>query len=1041
VRPVTSVPHLGRRIRPLLMLSVALGALFVGATSVRASSSFDAPKHLPKPDVVLTVTTVDDIVSNADRQLSLREAFSAAALYRGTVAIDLIPGDVHRLICGEDEDENASGDLDFVGRNTLILRGGGATISPAAGPCPMDRLIDAPGGGTLVLYDLVLVGGRASSDGGAVRGQVVSLIESRIHRSAALGGRGGAIFATGDVAIVTSVLTQNSALTNGATAEGTGGAVHTLEDIWISDSTLVDNLAAYDGGAIYVGNGREATVLGSRLAQNRTDFGRGGAIFGGGDASVRLLGDLFEANVAAASSAGGGAVFVDGSLDVSNTSFLANESRSIELSAFLARGGGGGAIYSEGRLTVDDSLFEANTAGLVGAGGAINHKGGLAITRSVVTGNSAGGAGGGLYLVGNRELGEVITLTSVRIDSNRSNGTGGGGIFTSSAGEIRVEASRITANSALQTGARGGGMLTRGETNLVGSSFDNNVVGPNGAGGGVHAEQGSSVAILNTTIADNVAGSGGGLDVDRGPGAIVRIEHSTLAGNSAQSGANLSVRSLLVIGSSIVGDESGSAGCQLLIPALSLGANIDGDGSCGLNGTDDVALDGGVEVTLGLEVEGGQSVRRPIVESAFDNVPDTVCAIHPVDQVGTSRFERCDSGSVELHAFGVGDDLLSLPEADLVTVDLLANDQLGDRPYTMRFIEIDLPRGVLVSGTGARLSVRTLLGARSGLIGRYEICVEAPERCETATVSVRIEPRSSVAGGAATATSTASTTAVVVLAPTATTAPTAMTAPVVELGAGSIVVAAANGSIVVLGTDFSKQIWAPSSQVVAIGPNNGLTSVWLVLKNGSVVLADPSAELSSALNDASFGVAQTTSDPTDPIRAIVASPSGEGYLVARESGTVDAGGDAIFRGDLRSLSLRGQIVDIVSTPSGQGYWLIGADGGVFAFGDAEFVGSLGGLVLDQPIVGADTTNSGAGLWLFAADGGVFAFGDAKFYGSATGKTDRGTVIGGSRSPGGGGYMMARADGGLHLFGDAVSEVAPLVVEMSDRLVDVVRLAG
>ncbi|NOX29685.1 MAG: hypothetical protein GXP35_06515, partial [Actinobacteria bacterium] len=837
MRPVSSVPHLGHRIRPFLMLAVAVGALFVGATSVRASSSFGAPMDLPEPDVVLTVTTVDDIVSNADRQLSLREAFTAAASHRGTVAIDLIPGDVHRLLCGEDEDENVSGDLDFAGRNTLIVRGGGATISPAAGPCPTDRLIDVPGGGNLVLYDVVLVGGQASSDGGAVRGSGVSLINSEIRRSATLGGRGGAIFATGDIAIVASVLRENSALTNGAATEGTGGAIHALGDIWISDSAFVENLAAYDGGAIHIGNGAEATVLDSKLMQNRTDFGRGGAFFGGSDVTVRLSGAVFEANVAAASSAGGGAVFVDGTLEVEDTSFVANQARSIELAAFLARGGGGGAIYSEGRLTVDNSLFAANTAGQVGAGGAINHKGQSTVTRSVVTSNSAGGAGGGLYLVGNRELGEAITLVSVRIDSNTSNGTGGGGLFASSAGEIRVEASRITANSAPHTGARGGGMLTRGETNLVASSFDNNAVGPNGAGGGVHADQGSSVALLNTTIADNVAGSGGGLDVDRGPGVIVRIEHSTLAGNSAQSGANLSVRSLLVIGASIIGDQTGSAGCRLAIPALSLGANIDGDGSCGLTGTDDVALGGGVAVTHGLDVEGDQSVRRPIVESAFDRVPDTVCVLRPVDQVGTARIGRCDVGSVETHTFEVADDFLSLSEAESVTVNLLDNDRLGDQPYTVRFIEVGPPRGVLVSGTGASLTVRTLLGARSGLVGRYEICVEAPRRCETATVSVRIEPRASVTGGAATVTSTVSTAPVAVetttttsttpvttgtTAPARTTTSTAgsvtatTVAPVVGLGAGSIVLAAADGSIVVLGTDFARQIWAPSSQVVAI---------------------------------------------------------------------------------------------------------------------------------------------------------------------------------------------------------------------------------
>src|SRR5205814_5100687 len=91
---------------------------------------------------------------------------------------------------------------------------------------------------------------------------------------------------------------------------------------------------------------------------------------------------------------------------------------------------------------------------------------------------------------------------------------------------------------------------------------------------------------------------------------------------------------------------------------------------------------------------------------------------------------------------------------------------------------------------------------------------------------------------------------------------------------------------------------------------------------------------------------------------------------------------AAFYGSLGGVALNQPIVAMAASRSGQGYWLVAADGGMFAFGDAAFYGSLGGVPLNQPIVAMAATQSGQGYWLVAADGGMFAFGDAGFYGSS-----------------------------------------------------------
>ena len=118
-----------------------------------------------------------------------------------------------------------------------------------------------------------------------------------------------------------------------------------------------------------------------------------------------------------------------------------------------------------------------------------------------------------------------------------------------------------------------------------------------------------------------------------------------------------------------------------------------------------------------------------------------------------------------------------------------------------------------------------------------------------------------------------------------------------------------------------------------------------------------------------------------PVKAIVDTPDGGGYVLADAQGAVAVHGDAAFHGDLTGVTLASPVTALGRTPDGGGYWMVGADGGVFAFGDAGYHGSLPGLsVHTDDVVGIAPTPDGGGYWMVGADGGVFALG-LPFYGA------------------------------------------------------------
>jgi len=78
---------------------------------------------------------------------------------------------------------------------------------------------------------------------------------------------------------------------------------------------------------------------------------------------------------------------------------------------------------------------------------------------------------------------------------------------------------------------------------------------------------------------------------------------------------------------------------------------------------------------------------------------------------------------------------------------------------------------------------------------------------------------------------------------------------------------------------------------------------------------------------------------------------------------------ARYLGSVASEQAQNPIVAIAATPTGNGYWLTASDGGIFAFGDASFHGSAAG----QPTIGAIASMAASphdGYWMVTADGAV-----------------------------------------------------------------------
>jgi len=268
--------------------------------------------------------------------------------------------------------------------------------------------------------------------------------------------------------------------------------------------------------------------------------------------------------------AGGGAIYNDGVLTLSNSIITGNTTKG---DPNYPNGGDsigeGGGIYNVGSLTVNHSTITNNTADY--GGGGIESISSLTVNNSSITDNTAKYYGGGIYLVDNSmnpiaSSDMTISVSNSSISGN-SAGTDGGGIYVGGNDydpiasrhiTISVSNSSISGNSAGTDGggiydnvARSGMYDTSGTIRDILSltpkiiTITNSIISGNSAGangGGIYNYHDNSnnpyfisttISVSNSLISGNSAGVDGGGIYNFG---IITVTNSTINDNTAKSG-------------------------------------------------------------------------------------------------------------------------------------------------------------------------------------------------------------------------------------------------------------------------------------------------------------------------------------------------------------------------------------------------------------------------------------------------------------------------------------------------------------------------
>jgi CSLREA domain-containing protein len=380
------------------------------------------------------------------------------------------------------------------------------------------------------------------------------------------------------------------------------------------------------------------------------------------DPGVTLsLNDLTIVNGLSASG-DGGAIFSDGTLDVSACTFQNNHT---------AAPYSGGAIVTYGPLTVTDSVFTNNSAGNGGAiyprfapattvvsgstfqgnvamnatdgwGGAILLWDGAQVTVSQTTfgANVARLAGGAIYVQG---TGSVLTIGDSQFDGNFVQDALSTGGAIASEGTVSVTNGTFSLNHAV---ANGGAVVAQGTTTLAGSSFQHNWA----AYGGAIWSNSSSLGVSDSTLDHNgyddgdILGAldGGGLYV---AGNTTYVDRSTFVDNAAASGGALFNSGVTILTNVTLSGNTAHAGGAVGLNA----GTVQADNATIVGNSADSGA-GGIEVPIGTVL-----LRNTILA---DNGPQGNCSkVITNDTFSLSSDATC--------GFGVGYDDVAVGLAPL----------------------------------------------------------------------------------------------------------------------------------------------------------------------------------------------------------------------------------------------------------------------------------------------------------------------------------------------------------------------------------------
>jgi hypothetical protein len=266
---------------------------------------------------------------------------------------------------------------------------------------------------------------------------------------------------------------------------------------------------------------------------------------------------------AIAAAAGGDSISITDAVH-SESKIVINQNLTIEgqgASATAVDGGGSGTIFtidSGVTVTIQNLTIQHGSAWF--GGGILNEGGTVTLSNTIIAGNQVFDYGAGIF-----NAGGTVALNNSIISGN-SAFILGGGIFSEN-GTVTISNSTISGNSAFSFG--GGVFNESGTVTVVGSTLSGNSA--DNFGGGIFNSD--TASLTNSTLSGNSSGYGGGIFNS----GTLETSSSTLSGNSATFDGG-GVYGAATVKNSIIGGNSGGD-CSFAPTAL--GANLDGDGTCG----------------------------------------------------------------------------------------------------------------------------------------------------------------------------------------------------------------------------------------------------------------------------------------------------------------------------------------------------------------------------------------------------------------------------------------------------------------------------
>lgn len=337
-----------------------------------------------------------------------------------------------------------------------------------------------------------------SMDSAAVRGCVFN------NNVAVLGGAAHNLNSSSAFVYENCLFTNNQAPDFIAPAtntlyEGTGGALLITEGKAVN-CEFRDNSASR-GGALWVGD--EALVDSCRF-ENNTASGRGGAIYGRGNAAVR------NSRIMGGNAAQGGGAYLEGTASLYNMAIeqaqapqgggvYAEQNTRISHSriAFCSGNLGAGVLIRGGAMVEHCDIYN-NSASRGGGLAAQNGSGPLINSR--IFNNSASQDGGGVFLDMSNNPGGLLVNSHIY---NNSASRDGGGVFFSFGGEI------INANVSRNfAGRNGGGVFMNFRAKIR-----NSLIWGNNSQIGQASFPGTSISVDTSAIQGGYSGHGAGQSI------------------------------------------------------------------------------------------------------------------------------------------------------------------------------------------------------------------------------------------------------------------------------------------------------------------------------------------------------------------------------------------------------------------------------------------------------------------------------------------------------------------------------------------------